>query len=530
MFGTKISPVLITMWMQFKPYDEMASADKFYLSLANKIRKLLVKPKYRDFVDGGESSYSWPDFLAVFLTSYLEDLVSGIQIWNTFTQENKKRTGRELPFVNLDEYYTEEINPQDVTFLLWYYKDQTSTGGYVYKEDSILQTLSEEVYAILDSHWDAAPVNVQWLNWLRLADEVDDGLTYYRQRDVLLTLLFETYLFAFDANLSCYEELSKIEDKPNAAQAQAFIEHRTYTEAYTMPTSLLGWTASEWYLATGHGNSFSRENIRQLQARITSPFVFLRQTEQHYVFKDVINKEEIPMLSSSFDDRKINLKFQEGMLYTLGMTKWRGKWWYSGLCAPHAFDITEETYKIERDPLDYLYAHDNITPNRSTRFLERESENAYLHQSFMEVSGQNSFVQFSGPEEFAAFCDKLSLALQQRPDNPDGLKDNCIERVASLKEGFAEYDRNFFFLSSPETFDNSAIDEIEELLPDLDKPTPLGMEEQEENIRNLLWFPEEDFEIIACFFEHYRHQIPFLATEDGQQVVENLAFYMKSRC
>lgn len=106
--------------------------------MANKVRKVLTKPEYREFVEVNQPFYDWPDFLSVFLTSYLEDLVSGLGIWNAFIKENKKRTGRELPFVDLEEYYTEEINPQDVAFLLWFYKNENSESDYYYRESSPL--------------------------------------------------------------------------------------------------------------------------------------------------------------------------------------------------------------------------------------------------------------------------------------------------------------------------------------------------------------------------------------------------------
>lgn len=59
--------------------------------------------------------------MALTLAHYLEDVISDFGLWAAFTSKHRELYGKYLPFYTIDEenYYCDEINPEDVRFLIW---------------------------------------------------------------------------------------------------------------------------------------------------------------------------------------------------------------------------------------------------------------------------------------------------------------------------------------------------------------------------------------------------------------------------
>ena len=55
------------------------------------------------------------NLLSCFLASYFEDLILE-PIYGTLLRMHHRLYGKQLPFYDLDEYYEEEINAQDISF------------------------------------------------------------------------------------------------------------------------------------------------------------------------------------------------------------------------------------------------------------------------------------------------------------------------------------------------------------------------------------------------------------------------------
>lgn len=82
-------------WLVYHPYKKpSAEIDFEYLEVANKVFARLQK--HVDLY--GIVSHSAVKTMAVVLTSYLEDVVSHIGIWETFNDECMKHYGFNVPF------------------------------------------------------------------------------------------------------------------------------------------------------------------------------------------------------------------------------------------------------------------------------------------------------------------------------------------------------------------------------------------------------------------------------------------------
>jgi len=113
--------ILLEDWQEIKPYNKTAKSDLYFLGISNEINDKIYEKEFhlplQNFIrEEGISLF------CMFLTSYLEDIISGSEVWNSFIKKHKELYGKPLPFYETDKNYVEgEVNIQDVKFLVWYF-------------------------------------------------------------------------------------------------------------------------------------------------------------------------------------------------------------------------------------------------------------------------------------------------------------------------------------------------------------------------------------------------------------------------
>ncbi len=116
----RIKNIYIHDWLELKPYSNQVATDTYYLRLSNEVKNAIVNNKNK-FILQVYLNENELNILSCFLTSYFEDIISETNIWNSFIKAHKRLYKKQLPFYILDEYYENEINPQDIIFLIWYF-------------------------------------------------------------------------------------------------------------------------------------------------------------------------------------------------------------------------------------------------------------------------------------------------------------------------------------------------------------------------------------------------------------------------
>ena len=141
-------------WLDLHPYEQVQPSDAYYLSLANQLLELMA--------DSGWS-LDVRCRLALYLAAYLEDQVSGEQLWQTFLKEHNRLYGSVLPFYALsDDYYADEVNREDVAFLLWntlQKEAQHREAEFVHPMHPSLMAMADRLYACLEKAYEVAPEN-----------------------------------------------------------------------------------------------------------------------------------------------------------------------------------------------------------------------------------------------------------------------------------------------------------------------------------------------------------------------------------
>lgn len=174
----------IEMWRETHPEGVKSASDKFYADLAEKIRIKLASYLYPP---------SFPDeftqFLALAVTAYLEDLKSGVGVWDALRSLYRERYGAWLPFFDTahDDYFTDDLNVEDIKFIIWQVCSRfgQQKGIFYSPYSQIHDLLGPEILDILVDCYDDAPVSTALADFVTRALRSDD---YIRLRTLGLWL------------------------------------------------------------------------------------------------------------------------------------------------------------------------------------------------------------------------------------------------------------------------------------------------------------------------------------------------------
>ena len=139
-------------WLAIHPYKTSAT-DLYYVKLSNRIFDAIGAvldntPFENDILALTEDEKKR---LSCTLTAYFEDVISQTNIFVAFRTENKKRTGKPIPFFDCSDYEEDEINTQDIQFLIWHYYMQLNGTEITFSPlNPLFSEMAKSVMTILD--------------------------------------------------------------------------------------------------------------------------------------------------------------------------------------------------------------------------------------------------------------------------------------------------------------------------------------------------------------------------------------------
>ncbi len=145
-------------WLLLHPYKQAGETDNYYTHIANQIYDILdAKSFFNAFEKEARTQ------ICIRIAAYFEDVISGLNIWRSFINEYKRQTGNYLPFYTLgDNYYDDEVNLEDIRFLLWHFTQQflgMRRGTFVHPDNESYETSSQEIFQLFCDEWEVAPEN-----------------------------------------------------------------------------------------------------------------------------------------------------------------------------------------------------------------------------------------------------------------------------------------------------------------------------------------------------------------------------------
>ena len=154
--------IYMKSWAELHGRAKVVDTDEWYLNLANELLPL-VEDFYlhnADLCDAKECGMEILQRITLSCALYLEDCVADAGNWREFIHWHKTNYGRYLPFYPLTkEYLPDEINREDIAFLLWTTppNDESNVGWSPLDEN--LMELTELIYGRLDAAFESAPIS-----------------------------------------------------------------------------------------------------------------------------------------------------------------------------------------------------------------------------------------------------------------------------------------------------------------------------------------------------------------------------------
>ena len=102
--------IYLNDWLAIHPYTAVQQSDTYFVKLANRLYdETAASIPYEVRMD-----------LSLYAAAYLEDIISGLGLWNAFVEGHRRLYGRPLPFYRPGgDYEPGFVNVEDLQFIIW---------------------------------------------------------------------------------------------------------------------------------------------------------------------------------------------------------------------------------------------------------------------------------------------------------------------------------------------------------------------------------------------------------------------------
>lgn len=511
--------IYIKQWLEQKPYSTQTSTDSYYIKLSNDIKTALLDEG--SFVLMRYLNETEIDVMSCFLASYFEDIISETNIWNSFVNTHYKLYDKKLPFYNTDEYYENEINEQDVSFLIWYFLNTIQEEKFINPFNNFIVGMASKVMLILDEEYEYAPENNLLKTFYRLNEDEND---YYAVRNFIDIILVHTYLFFPDTSLKLKNQQEKIVEE-NRENLVMFLRDNRDTFLNQKCTRLLGLKGKEWgaeILGKNHPLSADLLNMSQ---RISGLFFYKGQDEDNIYIEHIASGKKFNLTKKSFDQSS-ELKEIDTMIF-LGIVQWKNEWWFSGITFQASFNadvILEEKNSLQSRMVVNFLDHKkedtiNLLQLQLNAFL---SFNNGLPIAFLPSDKIDDF--YKGYIEF--FNNSLNLSDEEREQAENRAKEKgFFGNKDTEKIDYTEVSETGLVFFNPNSGGEIALD-VNSAFPL--KGNPFYKVQNSENAIMCLFMSEElSTELAKYCIDNCKNDLPFFKEGIGKRYLEDIDFLLR---
>jgi len=462
--------------------------------------------------------------LACFLTAYFEDVISGVGLWKAFTQQHLELYDTCLPFFSPDEYYQDEINPEDIMFLIWYYSSMV-----LYEERMLSPAIFAEAPPVIDifdlffSEYEQAPENLKLKQMMEVAPDEDD---FFMVRDRLRWILLDSWLLHFcrfnleqiienELDEGAYGQMS--EDNMEASAVEI-----ADTYLFTSYTPLLAVKGKDWLsYSLGSGHPLFND-ILDISEKIRGYFLFLGYEDNDLLFQHITTDTRLRVTARSLemsDDCKVGKS-----ILLIGFVKWKGEWWFSGTYAQFGYDRGLIENVKASDSAGRLFGVDPVllrkaVEEQNVSFLKYNKGKPITYVGSQEEAGR--FVQ-----EYLIFHnDQLDISDKQRKEARKKIQIISEQKSFEKKTEVPDTVPGLVFFNPASGIELAF--GFNELIPGPDNPWFMEPDADDDTMR-LLYSQYISKECLEYILEH--EEVPGLGFpgEGGQELLtENLDFMIR---
>lgn len=371
-------------WLKLHPYKQTDSTDLYYTDIANKLYSCLSNSIISDSFDDDDNIRT----TSLSLAAWFEDIISQLGIWQAFTSECKKRYGSYLPFYTLDEnYYPDEINPEDIRFLLWHHVQYfRNRDTIVNPENPGIELVANVLYTILADEYETAPENERMQEFL-FHSVVAEEESFFQYRGALEWFHYSCY-FNLENGDQFLEKTENLEDNEGVTEENlGTLFYGTHTTLMLQGRrDLLSLTSPEWLARIVQGHP-ERKLWTEIESRYNTCFLLIDEDDNYLYLKDLCKEgsDTLRVYKKSTNLPAIrNRKVGESTLIC-ELLHYGDAWWQCGLLIENKLDEKIKAYV------------DDLKKDK-----EKTNEKA-VYKDFMKASGGEHFVFCQSNEEIADF-------------------------------------------------------------------------------------------------------------------------------
>jgi hypothetical protein len=293
----KNHPVSGEDWLKRHPDMRQVSTDLYYIRLCNRLLKENVNSPIHQRLN-------WTDYkgLIVTLVCYFEDVITEAGIWWGFITGYKKLYGKYLPFYEIseDEYYDDEINVQDIRFLIWHFLSSLPKGNLEDPFNPFFSEIAEKTFNIFKEEFENAPQN-NCLKNILLVREDETIFSIKKKLDFLFCHSYLNYLWT-DRKLSTALETlyGKCRERSNTRQLllssgmRRLITSSVHEKLFfDTACPLLALRPGE-QLANIIGEHHARhQEIKSISKSISGIFLFKSEEEKYLILEHLATGHQI---------------------------------------------------------------------------------------------------------------------------------------------------------------------------------------------------------------------------------------------
>ena len=380
--------IFLPQWQQFKPYSIHSSTDVYYLNICNKVFNALQKIENKEIFQ--KLTLSEVQEMCCFLTCYLEDIISETNIWKAFTTKHFELYNKFVPFQNQDEYFEDEINLDDIQFLIWYFVSSKKDNSLIAPFNRYIVDIVEAIYDVFDDIYDYAPENKALKKWYFLDPNEND---YYAVRFYIEKVFLNNYLLNIDVLKTIKNQI----DSEFQVKKEENYERTLYAfkDQFLLlkKSKLLALGGSEWAAYVVGKEHKLHNDLLNISKRIEARFLFKNKIDDKYIYiEHIASGKKFNLLKASYDHHNI---LEKDAILTLGIINWQNEWWFSGISSVSPFDadlILDEKKSIEsRQAVSFLEDDKAIKENLKLQNDAFFSYNNNLPVAFLKKKEINNF-------------------------------------------------------------------------------------------------------------------------------------------
>ena len=513
--------IYIQQWLDFKPYQNQTTTDGYFLQLSNEVKHAITTNIHSLVLQ----SYLQPkeiDMLACFLTSYFEDLISETNLWNSFVNKHKELYNKQLPFYFLEEYYEDEINLQDVSFLIWYFMNTIQEEKFIAPFNDFIIETAEKVMAIFDTAWDYAPEN----EYLKQFYQIDENETdYYEARAITDIVLFQSYLFYPDTTKKIREsELELIKNSEDKEQLQMYLNDNRDYNLHKAHTRILSFTGKEWAAEIIGNNHPLKNDFLTISQRIRGYFFYKGQDDENVFIEHIASSKKFNLTKKSFDQGDM-LQEIDTILF-MGIVQWKNEWWFSGVFFQQPFNadliLDERNSQQSRMQVNFLdHQTENVDEVLAKQYNAFLAFNDGLPIAFMPSEKIDDFIK-----SYAVFFNaSLKLSAKEQKQAKQRAKDEGFFGTEDQPINYEEVSETGLVFFNPKSGIEIALD-TNSAFP-LAKNPYFDKVESEEQILRLFMDESLSVELVMHCIDNCKSNLPFFKEGIGKLYLKDIDFLLR---